>query len=133
MALYVGTLIHALAGHSAEALACADRALRLSPFDVMAYQAHMARGVVAISESRFDDAATHYSKMVQSNSMLSTTHFLLAIALALAGRVEEAQAPLRRGLQLEPGFRLRMVLEIGPPPTNKDRMIEGGHLLGLPD
>ncbi len=133
MAFYVGTLIHALAGHSAEALACADRALRLSPFDVMAYQAHMARGVVAISESRFDDAATHYGKMVQSNSVLSTTHFLLAIALALAGRVEEAQAPLRRGLQLEPGFRLRMVLEIGPPPANKDRMIEGGHLLGLPD
>jgi adenylate cyclase len=133
MALYMGTLIHALAGHSADALACAERALRLSPFDVMAYQAHMARGTVAMFEQRFDDAAADFTKMVQANAMLSTTHFCLALALASAGRLEEAQSPLRRGLQLEPGFRLRMFLEIGAPQTVKDRFIEGGRLLGLPD
>jgi adenylate cyclase len=132
-ALFLGSLIHVLAMNTGESLACADRALRLSPFDVLAYEAHFARGIVGVFDGRFSDAATHFAVAVQANAALSTNHFLLAIALALDGRMQEAQGPLQRGLELEPGFRVRVFSELGVSQVVRDRQIRGGRLLGLPE
>jgi adenylate cyclase len=131
MALYLGSQAHAIAGHRETAISFADRALRLSPFDPLAFQAHMARGVAAWSETRFDEAASHFAKMVQANPSLSSTHFLLAIALVLAGRLEEAGPPLRSGLELEPEFRFRSLMPPGTPQTAKDRISKAARQLGL--
>ena len=43
-AMYLGALTNALAGRPAVAVTLAERALRLSPFDVLAYQAHFRKG-----------------------------------------------------------------------------------------
>jgi adenylate cyclase len=69
--------------------------------------------------------------MVQANPSLSTTHFLLAIALALAGRMEEAGLSVRRGLELEPGFRFRALLPPGLSQARKEKLSEAARLLGL--
>ena len=133
MALYWGSLIHAYDENSAAATAHACRALRLSPFDPVAFLAHVSLGVVAFQEARYDVAASHYAKAVQTNSHLSTLYFCQAAALALAGRVEEARPIIGQGLELAPDTRCSDVFKYGVTRTFADKYIEGARLLGLPE
>jgi tetratricopeptide (TPR) repeat protein len=91
----------------AAATAYANRALRLSPFDPVAFAAHGALGHVAFQEERYDEAASCYDKAVQANPRFSLYYFAQAIALALAGRLEEARPIVGQGLELNPGVDAR--------------------------
>lgn len=133
MALYLGAQAHALAGHPEIAASFADRALRLSPFDPQAFQAHMALGESALQEARYEDAAHSFAAAGRVNANFSTAYLFQAIALALAGRSGEAKPVVRRGLELEPGFRIRAYFELGVAPLLRDRLVEGARLLGLPE
>lgn len=104
-ALYLGAQIHAFAGHPDIATSYAERALRLSPFDFLAYEAHMAEGMGAIQQSRFAEAASHYARAIQNCPTNSSNYLLAAVSLALAGRLDEARLLSERGIALEPGFR----------------------------
>ena len=132
-ALYFGALIYAFAGHSAAATSNANRALRLSPFDPLAYLAHEAYGIAAVQEARLDEAASHLARAVQGNSGLGILYLYQAAVLALAGRAEEARPIARRGLELVPGLRFRVFLELGLVPAIVDKLTEGARLLGLPE
>ena len=132
-ALYFGALIYAFAGNPAAATSNANRALRLSPFDPLAFMAHLALGAAAVQETRYDEAASHFAKAVQANPRFSTLYFFHAASLALAGRQEEAQPIVQRLLELEPGFRLRLLFEVGVAQAVADRLAEGGRMLGLPE
>jgi tetratricopeptide (TPR) repeat protein len=132
-ALYFGALIYAFAGHPAPATSNANRALRLSPFDQMVFQAHLALGAAATQEARYDVAASHFAKSVQANPRFSTLYFFQAASLALAGRQEEARPIVQRLLELEPGFRFRLIFEVGVERAIADKFAEGGRLLGLPE
>ena len=70
---------------------------------------------------------------MQANPRFGTLYFTQAIALALAGCVEEAKPIVRQGLELEPGFRARVVAELGFDPTIADKFAEGARLLALPE
>ncbi len=133
IALYLGAQAHALAGHPEKATSFANRALRLSPFDLMAFQAHLALGEAAVVEGRYGDAAPAFAAAAQVNTNFSTAYFYQAFALVLAGRKEEAIPPLRRGLELEPGFRIRVFSIIGFGPLLAEKLIEGARALGLPE
>jgi adenylate cyclase len=113
-ALYRGD-DQAFSGHRAAAIAHANRALRLSPFDLLVYTAHLSQGIAAIQDARYDEAGSHFAKSVQANSRFSSLYFLEAPALALAGRVEAARPLVRRRLELEPSFRLRLFSELLTP------------------
>jgi adenylate cyclase len=130
---YLGANIHALSGNSAAATSLANRALRLSPFDPWTFAAYLALGVAAIQEARYDEAASFVATGLQANSRFSSLYFMQAIALALAGRLEEAKPILRLGLELEPGFRLGVVAELGYTPAFIEKFAEGGRVLGLPE
>jgi adenylate cyclase len=130
---YIGAAVYAFAGHPAAAIANANRALRLSPFDLFAPFAHGALGAAAIQEARYDEAAAHYAKAVQANPRLSVLYLFHAASLALAGRVEEARPVVRRLLELEPNFRSRMLFEVGYGRTTAEKFLEGARLLGLPE
>jgi len=52
--------------------------------------------------------------------------------LGLAGRAEEAAPLVRRGVELEPGFRSRVIFEFGLAPVVLDKLAEGARKLGLP-
>ncbi len=133
MALYFGAHIYAFNGDPAAVSTHAKRALRLSPFDPFSYEAHNALGLAAIQEARYGEAASNFANAVQANTRFSTLYFFQAVALALGGRLEEAKKIVRRALELEPGFRNRFFLDIGLVPAIADKLVEGAHLLGLPD
>lgn len=84
-------------GNFATATAYANRALRLSPFDQAAFCAHLALAFVAFSDGRYDEAASRSAKAVQNNPRFGFLYFYQAIALALAGRVEEARPIVEKG------------------------------------
>ncbi|MBB3394898.1 MULTISPECIES: adenylate/guanylate cyclase domain-containing protein [unclassified Rhizobium] len=132
-ALYFGSVLYAFAGLPAKATFNAERALRLSPFDPMAYAAHLALGTAAIQQERYDEAVAHCARAAQANPRFSTLYFFQAAALALAGRQEEARPAVQRLLELEPGFRLRVFFELGMVRAIADRFADGARMLGLPE
>ena len=132
-ALYFGALIYAFSGQPSAATAHAGRALQLSPFDPLAFQAHTALGFVALLEARYDEAASHYARAVHGNPRFGVLHFNQAIALALAGRLEEARPIVGRGLELQPDFRTRVYAESGVASELIVKITKGARLLGLPD
>ena len=105
-ALYFGAHIHAYSGDAALAEDYAARALRLSPYDALAFEGHFAPGLVRIRDRRFDDAAANMAKAVQANPRFSVLYVVHAAALALAGRIEESKSVAKRVLELEPNFRV---------------------------
>jgi TolB-like protein len=134
-ALYWGAVINAMhIGNFATATAYANRALRLSPFDQTAFCAHLALAFAAVSEGRYDEAASHSAKAVQNNPRFGFLYFYQAIALALAGRVDEARPIVEKGWELEPGIRIRDTLErvIHYPPLT-EKLLQGARLLGSPE
>ena len=107
------------------------RALRLSPFDPRAYEAHLALGMAAVSEGRYEDAVGCFARGFEINSNHSVMPFFHAIALALAGRAEDATPSVRRGLELEPGFRIRVFSEFGMARPLAEKFEQGARVLGL--
>ena len=130
---YFAALVNSFAQNPAATAFHAKQALRLSPFDPSAFEAHLAMGMAAVGELHFEEAASHFAKASQINPRHSLFPFMHAIALALAGRTEEATSSLRRGLELEPSFRIRIFSEFGMARPLADKFIEGARLLGLPE
>jgi adenylate cyclase len=130
---YFAALTNAFADQPVAAAFHANRALRLSPFDPSAFEAHLALGMAAVGEAKYDEAASSFARGSQINPRHSLFPLFRAIALALAGRAEEAKSSLKLGLQLEPGFRVRIFFEFGMAPPVAERFAEGARLLGLPE
>jgi Flp pilus assembly protein TadD len=84
-------------------------------------------------EASFDEAASHYGKGAQANPRSPSLHVVHAVALALAGRMEEARPILLRALELGPGVRISGFLAFGMKQALLDRLAEGARLLGLPE
>ena len=127
---YFGAQINAFCGDSAAATAHADRALRLSPLDSLAFVAHLAFGLVALHEGRYDAAASCFARAQPGRSSFLSWQ---AVALALAGRMEEAETVARRALDERPDVRLHKLLQIGMISEITDKMAAGWRLLGLPE
>jgi hypothetical protein len=64
----------------------------------------MALGEVAIEQARYDAATACFGRAAQRNPGFSTAWKFQGMATALAGR-EDARPMIRRGLELEPGYR----------------------------
>lgn len=127
-ALYFAAIMYIMygfAGRPTDAISNANRALRLSPFDPAIFQAHLALGLAALQEARYNEAASHCARAVQANPRLSYLYFVQAEALALAGRLEEAR-PI-------PGWRIGSIAAFGASPAIMDKLIEGARMLGLPE
>ena len=132
-ALFLGAQGNGLAGRPEQAMSFARRALQLSPFDTLAFEAHLALGESALLDGRYDDAASCFAAAARAKPSFSTAHLFQAIALALAGRADRAGPRAAHGLELEPGFRSRMFFELGLPEALTERFTDGARLLGLPE
>ena len=131
-ALLLGATFKSNIGDYEAAVDFARRGLRISPFDPFVFNAHFALGQAALSAERFDEAAAHFAKSVQANA-----HFILlqgchAIALALGGRLEEAQAAARRTLELDPRGRVGLLLFMITDRALAEKLRKGAALAGLP-
>ena len=130
---YHGAYLYAWSGKSVSAAAYARRALRLSPFDPLAYHAHLALTLAAIQEERYDEAVTHATKLSQVSPGFGSHVLANAEALVLAGRFEEARSVYARALEIEPNFSLRTFREVGFAPVIADKLFHAARLLGMPE
>ena len=76
----------------------------------MVHEAYVALGNAAITETRYEEAASFYARAVQSSPKTGTHYLLQAIALALAGRLAEARSLAKRGLELEAAISRWLVM-----------------------
>jgi TolB-like protein len=132
-ALYFGAQVHAWSGNAAVATDLANRAQRLSPFDLWSYIAHQAKGISALYEGRYAEAAAHFARGIQANPRFVSLYAWRAAALALAGQLDEGRQVARRLLELEPHIRCRLANEVGLIPAIAERFYHGLRDLGIPE
>jgi TolB-like protein/class 3 adenylate cyclase/Tfp pilus assembly protein PilF len=134
-AYFHGAFLYGLWGHSVSAASYAQRALRLSPFDPLAYHAHMALTFAAIQEDRYVEAVAHGSKLAQVSPNFGSHVMTYAVALALAGRMDEARRACARALEIEPSWSISTARAVrGDDPSKHGEKFERGlRLLGLPE
>jgi Flp pilus assembly protein TadD len=121
-AYHHGAFLYGINGQSVLAAKYARRALRLSPFDPLAYHAHMALAFAAIQEDRYDEAVAHGAKLAQISPNFASHVMCYAVALALAGRMDEARPVWARALEIEPAMSI-----------STGRSIRGSDASGLGD
>jgi Flp pilus assembly protein TadD len=132
-ACYLGSYLYALRGHSVTGTTYAFRALRLSPFDPLAYHAHLALTLPAIQEEHYDEAAAHGAKLAQTSPNLGAHVMVYAVALALAGRMDEARQASARALEIEPSISIRTTRSVGLGPRLAENYERGLRMLGVPE
>jgi len=100
----LGSVVMIFAGDADRAIEWGERAIRLSPFDPMAYAPWFAITLGHISRGEDEAAAEAASKTFHSNPYWSSAHFVLAATRAKLGQLEEAKSAAARVIELEPGF-----------------------------
>jgi adenylate cyclase len=123
------------AGQAEKAIEWGERAMRLSPFDPMAYVAYHGICVGNFHLGRYEEAANAARKAVQSNPGFSFSYACLAATLAKLGRLEEAKAAVKTQLcVLQPNFSInRQCAATGVVPVVAEPLIEALRAAGLPD
>jgi TolB-like protein/class 3 adenylate cyclase/tetratricopeptide (TPR) repeat protein len=91
-------------GRGEETEAHVLEALRLSPRDTNAYVWMVFAGNAKQQLGAQEEALAWYRRAVEINRNLPVTHFFLAAALALLGRLDEARSAAHAGLALDPTF-----------------------------
>jgi adenylate cyclase len=135
-AFYWGAHINGFSGDPVIAEDYALRALRLSPFDQFSFESYVALGSARLRQQRYDEAAEFFAKSIQANPRFSTLHVFATAALAMAGRLDEAEADAKRVLELEPGFRIEPAAAFFgrfARPELTDAIVAGCRKAGLPE
>lgn len=98
--------VHSYLGHGDKARSMPLQAIALSPVDParFAFDAFLAEG--QLTAGRYDDAVCSARRSIRLNTMHVSSHRILTISLALAGKVEEARTTARQLLALAPDFRI---------------------------
>ena len=101
-------------GDGATALACAQRAVRLSPLDPASHFYQTILASAALTAHDYPQAIEAASAAAAQNQSHLSTHRILAIALAMSGRLDEARASVQRVLMLQPGLTVGHYLADSP-------------------
>jgi TolB-like protein len=132
-ALFLGAVFLAWTGEPERAIAWAERALRVSPVDRLAFGGHQAVAVGNFMLGQYEEAAAAARRAVLSNPSFSVTQSVLAAALAKLGRTTEAEAAARQVLALQPSFSSSGYCNaIGITPELAATLTEAWHQAGLP-
>jgi TolB-like protein/CRP-like cAMP-binding protein/Flp pilus assembly protein TadD len=97
-------ITHSWRGRGDEAVQCADRALSLSPLDPMLYYFSSAAAQANLIGERYERAIELSIRSLRENRLHTPTLRILAAALVLSGRVEEARQTMCGLRELEPGL-----------------------------
>lgn len=114
-------------------------ALRLSPRDLSVFVWLAIAGYAKDYLGRYEEAVAWQRRSIEANGNYPTSHFHLAIALAHLGRLEEARAPARVGLALDPHFTIANYLlanRFSDSPAHlawRERQADGLRKAGLPE
>lgn len=91
-------------GRRDEAIAAAERALRLSPFDQRLFVYYTFLGTVHYDAGNYPTAIKWLSRGLAENQRYTSGLRTLAVAQVAAGQLQNAQKSVARLLELEPGF-----------------------------
>jgi tetratricopeptide (TPR) repeat protein len=135
IAYFFGAHVYAFCGDTATCRDYAQRGLRLSPFDQLAWIGHQALGLADLRERNYDEAVGHFAKAMQLNPRFSYLSIVQTTALALAGRHDEAKAMAKRILDLQPGFQSGPFLAFAAftKPELVEALTTGLRTAGLPE
>jgi TolB-like protein/Flp pilus assembly protein TadD len=127
-----------LLGRGAETEAHVHEALRLSPRDTGAFRWIMLVGIAKAQVDAYEEAVVWLRRSIDVNRNMPYTHFHLAAALALLGRLDEARAAAQAGLTLDPAFTIRRFQRqlSSDNPTylaKRERVYEGMRLAAVPE
>jgi TolB-like protein/class 3 adenylate cyclase/tetratricopeptide (TPR) repeat protein len=82
-------------------------ALRLSPRDTAAFGWAQFIGSAKLSLGSYEEAVTWFRRSIEINGGYPVVRFVLAAALTILGRLEEARTEVSAGLALDPQFSVR--------------------------
>jgi tetratricopeptide (TPR) repeat protein len=125
-------------GRGAETEVHVNEAFRLSPRDVFVGRWLQYVGLAKLQLSEEAEALSWFRRSVEANRNHPQAHFLLGVALALLGSLDEARAAARAGLAINPGFTIRRFRD-GAQSDNpiylaaRERLYEGMRLAGVPE
>jgi TolB-like protein/tetratricopeptide (TPR) repeat protein len=132
-ALFLGGIFLGWSGEAERAIDWAERALRVSPLDRLAFGGHQAVAIGHFTRAQYEAAAIAARRAILSNPSFSVTHSLLAAALAKLGRTAEAKAAARQVLALQPSFSSSGYCNaVGIAPALAANLLEAWHKAGLP-
>jgi TolB-like protein/class 3 adenylate cyclase len=136
MAWSVSGWLRAYVGEHADAIERFERAIRLSPFDLLANHFYTGMGFAHLFAGRYDEAASWARRAALENPDWASTVRVETIACALSGRIVEAREALARLRAIDPELRLSNLERVAPPLRRaEDRalFIEGLRRAGLPE
>jgi len=125
-------------GRAEETQAHIDEAFRISPIDGVTFLWKYIAGLARLFLGADQEAADLFRDSIDGSRNFPLNHFHNAAALALLGRQAEAEAEVRAGLAIAPGFTLsgfRASAESQNPVflAQRERVIEGMRKAGLPE
>jgi len=127
-------------GRAEETEAHIVEALRLSPRETMAYNWMSYAGIAKNYLGLYDQAIPWFRRAIEANRNFPHPHFVLGVALALLGRLDEARSSVKAGLALNPTFTIARARAawsaMSDDPTHLaqlDRLLEGMRKAGAPD
>jgi adenylate cyclase len=129
---YLGAQL-AYAGESEEAIAEANRAIRLSPRDPELFHFFLAIATAHFVAGRFDEAVEWSNRIIQEEPGVPAGHRLLAASYGQLGRTEEASAALEGALRVAPYLSLASVKNMihFKNPAHSELYVEGLRKAGL--
>jgi tetratricopeptide (TPR) repeat protein len=134
MAWAVSGWLRSYLGDHADATVRLERAIRLSPFDLLAYNFYTGMGFAHLFAGRYDEAVSWARKAALEKPDLASTVRVETIACALSGRIVEAREAMARLRAIDPALRLSNLERVAPPLRRaEDRAlyIEGLRRAGL--
>jgi TolB-like protein/class 3 adenylate cyclase/Tfp pilus assembly protein PilF len=127
-------------GRAKETEAHIVEALRLSPRDTIAYNWMSYAGIAKNYLGLYDQAIPWFRRAIEANRNFAHPHFVLGVALALLGRLDEARSSVRSGLALNPTFTISRARAawsaMSDDPTHlaqTERLFEGMRKAGVPE
>jgi tetratricopeptide (TPR) repeat protein len=113
-------------------------ALRLSPRDVSAHHWMSSAATCKLHLAKDEESVVWFRRAIEANRNFAFTHLSLAAALAHLGRIDEARAAAKVGLELESSFtiarfragaRSENVVYLG----GRERIYEGMRRASIPE
>jgi tetratricopeptide (TPR) repeat protein len=93
-------------GRAEETEAHIVEALRLSPHDTTAFIWMTNAGIAKNHLGSWEQTVVWCRRAIEVNRNYSHPHFVMGVALALLGRLDEARSSVRAGLALNPSFTI---------------------------
>ncbi|MCB5176848.1 adenylate/guanylate cyclase domain-containing protein [Microvirga lenta] len=126
--------LHDYRGDAETAISHFERALRLSPFDPMAFNCDMGIGAAHFIAGRYEESIAWQEKALMAHPNSAWIHRNLAPAYALAGQRGKAAESVRELLKAYPGMRISDVTSaLAFTDEVLGRIAEGLRLAGLPE